>query len=141
MQDLKFDYDEKSPITGNMSVLVEEIEENIYQKICIESGYYTQSDWKAGSETVDKVIDSIPKHNIDVSKVDESGNVWFPYYLTTSKTTMFANDFGDGFKWFVGPIQLSENESESVVENSSAKSFDKDQFTDALNHFYILENR
>lgn len=140
----KLDYDEISPITGNKSVLVEEVYDNVYQKICVESGFYTQTDWEDGSDQVDNYEETITDHNIDHKVVDENGLVWYPYMLTTRKSTMYADNFNGEFSWFVCALSSEPSEDNSIkisIDQNKSKVFNKDKFEEALSEFYILETR
>jgi hypothetical protein len=81
---IKASYDEKSPISGNYTVLVEQVEgpngEVELYKVCMETGYQTY--WNAWKESNTDIITQLeiqmPNFVIDYKKIDSSGRVWYP---------------------------------------------------------------
>ena len=144
---MKLDYDEISPITGEKTVVVEplEIGGDTFVKMCLESGYHTQTNWTEDSPELETYMENITQHNIDHKIVAEDGSIWFPYTLTTQKATIFADIFEKEFSWFVMPIVKEDGDKEgeyklSLGENQ-VKHFPKDDFAGALSHFFMLEMR
>lgn len=146
MENLKASYDEVSPISGELTVLVEPLDESkkVFQKMCVSSGFFTQTNWKVESDEVANYMENITQHNIDNCIIAEDGLVWFPYAISTSKATLYAHEQEGSFKWFVMPVEQEVNEDNQVIQkigNTNSKVFEKDQFPNALNHFFVLEMR
>lgn len=86
---VKARYDEKSPITGNYTVLAEPVEfeqvsekmpKNDVYKICMETGYQTYwNSWKTqNTELLDNLEKQMPEHVARHKFVDSNGHVWYP---------------------------------------------------------------
>ena len=55
---MKSDLTEISPFTDKKSVIVEKTDTGIETRICMDTGYTTNSDYKIGSENIKKVEES-----------------------------------------------------------------------------------
>ena len=112
---MKTEITEKSPITGNDCVIVEIIDGKT-SKICMESGYMTNTDFDINNEELlAKYEESMPELMIDTKLKDEElGQYW---YLTSVqfRTGMIypqpsENDVNK-YEWAFTPvIELSEEE-------------------------------
>lgn len=119
-------YDEKSPITGNFSVLVERVEMgteeaplNDLYKICMDTGYQTYWDsWKSENrEILDAVEAQMPKHVIDHKHVDSLGHVWYPM-MAISYTLAFYPQVNDNNQLIWALSQVSPVQSEAEMDGS-----------------------
>jgi hypothetical protein len=154
--DLKLDYDEKSPITGNHCVIVEADEDtDITSYMCMESGFTTTDGMKADSEVVKKYEDKITQLMRDTAYIDESrGLVWYPAYLNmpgigllyptgTSRSDMqwevaaIVNIIGEDREKYPIPGKTDEYYT-SRLDVDNAEKFKINEFDSALDYFYSL---
>jgi len=81
---MRLNYDEISPITGNMCVMVEhDSTKNQNMRLCMESGYQTFDSWKNGSEIVEKFLSVSPQLIQNTAVIDENDNVWVKIIMMT----------------------------------------------------------
>jgi len=79
----KLTYDERSPITGNFTVLVEDVEHNgktdLY-KVCMETGYQTYyNTWRDSNPEIIAVVErQMPDYVVASKFVDKLGVHWYP---------------------------------------------------------------
>lgn len=86
---MRLNYDEISPITGNMCVMVERDEtKNQNMRLCMESGYQTFDSWKEGSEIVEKFLSVSPELIKSTKFIDDSGNVWVKIIMMTPEVVL-----------------------------------------------------
>lgn len=115
-------YDEKSPITGNFSVLTEPVTlekgdttvEDLY-KICMETGYQTYwESWKETDTELVRVIESqMPKHVANHKHVDAFGRVWYPMMVISYTIAFYPFvDSDNQLKWALSKVSKVESESE-----------------------------
>lgn len=142
---MRLNYDELSPITGTMSVLVEH-EDGVTMKMCMESGYQTYNSWKIGSEELTAFESSSPDIILDSKFVDEKkGQVWY-------KTAIFSKGFvlyPDGELWKVGKFKefvegetvrfewatMKKEDQLFVLDDKNAKIFTDNEFIEAYVEF------
>ena len=153
---LKLDYDEKSPITGNVCVIVEADDKtNATSYMCMESGFTTTDNMKIDSELVEKYETQLTEL-MRKSKFEdkERGLVWYPAFLQMQGIGMLypTGTTRDDLKWevckvvpIIGeerkkyPVPGKEGEyftSRLDVENS--EKFEGNEFDLALDRFYSL---
>lgn len=150
---MKSNYDEISPITNNLAVLVEKDDATgITSKICMDSGYTTNSFLIDGSDALSKLESSIAKVAFNFRVVDSNKNVWIPCMQATDTASIYPipNEVDSTtFIWQVTPIKkLSESESkkypdpnnigkylENYIDFENSVNFSKDKFTEAFKHF------
>jgi hypothetical protein len=154
---MKKTYDELSPITGNMSVLVDRDESTgMISKMCIESGYTTNSFLVEGSKTMEQLRTTIPRIAYNLKFVDDKNNVWIPTMQSTEFSSMYPfedpNNPND-FIWRITPIKkLSEEESkkypnpdkpgefmDSYIDFENSKDFPKEDFAKAFEFFINMD--
>lgn len=141
---LKLEYDEISPFSQEMTVIVEpsDDKEGVFNKLCMETGYYTSTDWTEGSDALIEYMENITQHNIDNSFFEEAtGLFWFPYLLTTECGVIFADVGDSGFQWFVIPTTAKHLDGDKVelsLTYEKTTMYEKDCFPDALNEFTKL---
>ena len=152
---LKLDYDEKSPITGNKCVIVEaDTETGIEHRMCMESGYVTRTDLVYNSEACEQHEKGCTELMKKIKMVDMGLNsVWYPTFMQMPNGMLYCEGNGttpDDYKWCVAkvvqligddrlqyPIPGKENEyytSKLDVEN--AIKFEGTDFETALDTFY-----
>lgn len=151
---LKLEYDEKSPITGNQCVLIETDEmTGLESYICMESGFTTHEKLTIGSEFVQAYEENLTQLMRDVKFVDEERNlIWYPSFIQIPGVGMLytIGTNKSDMEWQVArvvdivgeerlqyPIPGKENEyftSRLDVEN--ALTFESSQFENALDLLY-----
>lgn len=153
---MKIDYDEVSPLTGNLCVITECDEEtNVTSYMCMESGFTTTEHMKIDSDmtqTYEEQITDLMRN----SKFEdtERGLVWYPSFLNINGIGMLypVGTSREDLKWEVTrivpligeerkkyPIPGKDNEyytSKLDVEN--AERFDANEFEAALDRYYII---
>ena len=155
---MKLDYDMISPITGNKCVIVEADENtSINSYMCIETGYTTTDNFVIDSEFVKSYETQITELMKKIKYVDEDMKlVWYPAFLNVPQAGMLycvAND--NSYHWEVAeivnllgeerlkyPIPGKINEYyTSRLDTDNAIQFEKENFENALDHFYGLVNK
>lgn len=155
---MKSNYDEISPITQNLSVLVEQDDATgLTSKICMDSGYTTNSFLIDGSDTLSKLESSIAKVAFNFRVIDSTRNVWIPCMQATDTASIYPipDDVDDTtFMWQVTPIKkLTEDESrkypdpnnigkylENYIDFENSVNFPKGKFTEAFKYFVNVSN-
>ena len=151
---MKITYDENSPITNNLCVLVEADENtNIESKICMESGYTTNDRLKLNSSHISEYESRITEYMKSVKFIDETESVWYPTFMQMPggmlycepnknnelqwKVALVVNIFGEERLKY--PIPGKEGEyftSRLDVEN--AKIYGQFEFKTALDELYSI---
>lgn len=153
---MKLDYDEISPITGNLCVITEADEQNnTTSYMCMESGFTTTDAMKIGSDVIEKYEAQLTEL-MRASKYEDSerGLIWYPAFLQMPGVGMLypIGSNREDIRWEVCkvvmilgeerkkyPVPGKENEyftSRLDVEN--AERFDGNKFESALDRFYAL---
>lgn len=122
----KDSYDEKSPITGEYCVLVEEVtnpagEQDLY-KVCMQTGYQTYfNSWRTDKEAILAVVEQqMPDYVVNSKFTDPHGIVWYPM-MTMSIYGMLhpIKDEHNQMQWAVSSLEMltspDEIHSEGVV--------------------------
>jgi hypothetical protein len=150
----RFTFDEISPITNNLCVLVDkDSSTGLWSKLCTESGYTTNSFLVEGSKTLEELKEKIPKFVYELIKYDK-GYAWVLSMNSTSKASMFPilDTNTSDYKWQVVPFKmLNEEESKNypnpdkpgefyntVVDFENASTFDKGKFLEAFDQFMLI---
>jgi hypothetical protein len=125
---VKATYDEKSPITGNLTVLVENVEvpreegqENgpaeiaDTYKICMETGYQTY--WNTWREDYPDLVANIekqmPEYIVKHKYVDSYKRIWYPMTTISYVASLYPTvDANNQLGWCVAKIYIAENEEE-----------------------------
>ena len=157
MTELKADYDEISPITGNLCVIVEVDEKsNTTSYICMESGYVSNTMFEFESPAQLQYHDTVSQLMRDLSKVDDERNlVWYPAFMQTPAGMLYvAGESAKDVHWEVAPVvAISEEEKEkypvpgkegryyqSRAAIELAQSYDSQNFEMAMNTLFNLTN-
>lgn len=151
---MKGSYDEMSPITGTLCVLVEEDPETkIVSKICMESGFTTTGYLTEEYENeILKWENSLPEIARKVRIKDDFGFFWYPVMLATSEASIIpVPDSEEVFNWEVCRIiQLSEEEKQdyprldtegyydSIIDHKSVRRYGHGSFEQAYDYFTSL---
>lgn len=136
---LRLQVDEYSPITGNMCVMVEK-NANVIYKMCMESGFVTDSFLKESEKLLSDLEKNFPigfRNHV----TDSFGYVWVPMSNATEKAAIFPIEKEEGkLEWGVADITPAgeANEDGSIpmqVDVENALYFDKLEFSDAFSAF------
>lgn len=151
------EYDSISPVTGNKTVVEEQIGDDVY-KVCMETGYATYRDAWKDPEILEKVILTMPDYVVDACIIDDTGGHWFPVLIIGHENVLYPIKTDDKILWaVVNLIELQEdesieglqliklpNENEQLVDFKldvdNAKIFQLSQFSQAMNEFYSNQN-
>jgi len=152
---MRLNYDEISPITGNMCVMVElDSTKNQNMRLCMESGYQTFDSWKEGSEIVEKFLSVSPELIQRTKFVDENGNVWVKIIMMTPDVVLnpdiTSTVDGPELIWKVSSFKLLEEgvlpephvvsvqigKQFKVLDESTTNIYGEFQFEDATLDFY-----
>lgn len=144
---MKISYDDISPITGHKCVLIEKVGENNYEKICMESGYSTNSFLNSENPDSESILQKIPDYFKSKKIVDDFGQIWVPIFLNLNHTVLFPIFEENGtITWSLvkkEPLDDSEKELYKHIENpvkadmGSGKNFNL--FEEALEELYKVE--
>jgi hypothetical protein len=110
---IKLDYDEISPITNNLCVIVEALENGMNSYMCMESGYVTNDMLRTDSDMISQYEENISQLMRDVKYVDDKrGLVWYPTYMQVGHYVLYSNGTGKhDLGWEVAEIvALPEDE-------------------------------
>ena len=151
---IKAEYDEISPITNKLTVLVESDPiTGMQSKLCMESGFTTNEYMVTGSMSHKKFIESSPKLLQDLAVVDENNFIWFPLTMQTEHAIFFPDGTSEtDWVWKIAEvveIPESEREKYPVIgkENEyyerrlaveEASWYQNDQFDLAFAKFYDI---
>jgi hypothetical protein len=102
----QYDNTEISPITKKESVIVELSEEGMESRICMDTGYTTQTKYKIGDDKVISEYESSTSQLIRDLRFEDKqlGQYW---YLTTVMFTsgmIYPEGNKDDWKWVYAPI-------------------------------------
>jgi hypothetical protein len=153
---MKLDYDEKSPITGNLCVIVEADDEtNSTSYMCMESGFTTTDNMKIDSDIVKKYETRLTELMRECKFEDEDrGLVWYPAFLQMNGIGMLypIGTTRDDIKWEVCKVVMIEGDERkkypvpgkdgeyftSRLDVENAEQFAGIEFDLALDRFYSL---
>lgn len=158
---MRLNYDEISPITGNMCVMVEpDSTKNQNMKLCMESGYQTFDSWKDGSEIVEKFLSVSPQLIRSTAVVDENENVWVKIIMMTPDVVLspdLRQVEADAYEdiWKVSSFTLLDEgvlpepnivsvqvgNRFKILDESTSKVFAKFEFEEATLEFYKRVNQ
>jgi len=147
-------FDSVSPITNNRCVVEEANEQdNTVSFLCMESGFTTHEKLIEGSEFQEKYESSITSLMTSCKFVDNGKRAWYPTFMRTPFAMLFIEGkTKNTFIWKVAPIvpilgedrlkyPVAGKENEyhtSRLDVENAKTYDKDDFKNALDEMYSL---
>ena len=164
---VKSTYDEKSPLTGNFSVLVEKVDTDNPQvtdtyKICMDTGYQTYWDtWKEeNTELIQNLEKQMPTYIVAHKYVDSYKRVWYPMLTISYFATLYPIvDELNQLKWSVATIKMATSEAELegkrvvqlpvmndektvmayfVIDDATATVWDMHQFESAFDSYQLI---
>lgn len=159
-EEVKDSFDEISPVTGELAVLVEDS-----FRLDLSSGYQNMKDqWNIKNpEIIEAVEEQMPSYVIPFKFIDQTtGDIWYPMLAFKHTAVLFpiANEL-QGFVWGVSkveklvnkedmnthyvvnlPIQIQGREEMGLfrVNNLPQKVFDKKDFEQAYELYNSLGN-
>jgi hypothetical protein len=137
---IKLDYDEISPITNNLCVIVEALDNGMNSYMCMESGFVTNDSLRIGSDMIDIYEEHISQLMRDVKHIDETrGLVWYPTYIQVGQFVLYCT--GTSMKdigWEVAQIvPLTDDEMKNYpIPGRNAEYYQSRVDTDSAK-FYI----
>tara|TARA_R110002050_G_scaffold53815_1_gene122213 strand:- start:433 stop:939 length:507 start_codon:yes stop_codon:yes gene_type:complete len=151
---MNIEYDEISPITGNLCVVVEaDPRSNRISYICMESGYTTTELLQKDSDYLEKHEAQLTDLMLDVRYVDEeTGLVWYPTFMQMPGCMLYPDGSRTDLKWKVAKV-IAVNEKEklqypipgkegeyftSKLDVDNANIYDKMDFKLALEDLYDI---
>ncbi len=147
---LKATSNEISPLTNTKSVIVDnDPATGLVSKLCIKSGFTTNSFLLENSRTVQDLVKQLPKVASDLMIVDKLGWVWLPMMQNTDRAVIYPVGTKEEWQWQVAPLSLGEekikeedfnpndprNYQTIQVDYDNAKSFNEEDFPDAFEYF------
>lgn len=116
---MKLEYDEVSPITGNLCVIVESDEQtNITSYMCMETGFTTTDKMQMGSELVTRYESQLTEL-MRASKFEdkERGLMWYPAFLQMPGIGMLypSGKTRDDIKWEVCKVVMLVGKIERII--------------------------
>jgi len=153
---MKLDYDEKSPITGNVCVIVEADDKtDTTSYMCMESGFTTTDNMKIDSDVVEKYETQLTELMRKCKyQDDERGLVWYPAFLQMQGIGMLypTGTSRDDLKWEVCKVTAIEGDERKQypvpgkdgeyftarLDVENAEQYDGNKFDLALDRFYSL---
>ena len=148
--------DEISPITNNKSVIVDQDPATgLVSKLCLESGFTTNSFLIKGSKTMQDLEAQLPNIAKDLKVVDKLGWVWIPMMQNTEQAVIYPVGTVDKWVWQVSPLKTGdvvESEEENFNPNNPgnyqmievlyehAKEFESSNFREAFEYLIDQSN-
>lgn len=101
-------YDEVSPITGELAILVED-----NHRIDFSSGYQNIKDsWtKDNIDLISEVESQLPSYIINKRFIDESNNIWYLIIAANEKSMLYPV-VDDNIYWAVSKVEKVINQSD-----------------------------
>ena len=156
--ELKAEYDEISPVTGEKCV-IKEVDDvtGITSYICMQSGYVTSEQLTIGSDVLQEFEGMITALMKDLKLEDnESGLVWYPAFIQLPIGMLYCDgESVADWSWKIAEIvPLDEVERlsyplpglegqyyTSKLDTDNAKAYDKLDFETAFSDLYTILNR
>jgi hypothetical protein len=148
------EYDEISPITKELTVLVEtDPDTGLTSKLCMHSGYSTNETLISGSDAHADFISHIPKLLQNLCVIDDSNHVWFPITIYTQYGILFPDGTNEqDWVWRIAPIisiEEADREKYPVLDKpgefyeqrlaiEQSIWYQNDQFNEAFAKYYDL---
>ena len=135
---MKSDLTAKSPFTENKSVIVENTPSGIETRICMDTGYTTNSNYKIDSENISEIEQSTSKLIKDLRYEDKELNQY--WYLTTamfSTGMIYPEGTPDEWSWVYAPIlEINEQEREKYPVPGKKGEFYETRIGTEVSEYY-----
>jgi hypothetical protein len=111
---IESDLTEISPFTGKKSVIVETTAAGIETRICMDTGFTTNSEYKIGSDKIEEVEKSTTQLIRELRYTDDSlGQYWYPTTAMFSTGMIYPEGTTEKWNWVYAPIiEVPEEEQE-----------------------------
>ena len=126
---MKTSFDDVSPITGNLCVLVEIAPNGDQFRFCLESGYITMTGLTYSEKTLKELEESYPL-GYKFRKIDKLHNLWVPITRASEHGALvpqYTSEAMEDFLWTVYKIE----DNNFVLEGT----FDRTAFGDAYDKY------
>jgi len=141
-------FEELSPITGQQEVIVELTDTGLLTKLCMGSGYYTDSSLVLGSDAQIQYESTLPRICIDKRHVDVENLVWYPFVFSLDKAVIFPDE-GDTKRMVWKVCEIIDFTDDDVknypnaiirrkVDVDNCIEFNADAFSNAFEKLYEL---
>ena len=101
---MKIDTTEISPFTGEKSVVIEE-SNGIETRICIETGFTTNSEYKVGSEKIEEFEKTTAELIRNLRYTDEElGQYWYPTTVMFTHGIIYPEGKLTDWQWVFAPV-------------------------------------
>lgn len=140
----KITYDEISPITKNLTVLIDKDEETgIISKLCMESGFTTNTLMIDTEEFWESLKYHFPIGHQFAYK-DDTGTIWIPSAQASPSAAIYPAEDRESQEliWQVTPAIFDDSlpEGELELDFDASKRFGKFQYSDAFDLFAKWSN-
>ena len=117
---MKIDTTEISPFTGEKSVVIEE-SNGIETRICIETGFTTNSEYKVGSEKIEEFEKTTAELIRNLRYTDEElGQYWYPTTVMFTHGIIYPEGNLTDWQWVFAPVvKLTEVVKLILVKSKS----------------------
>ena len=154
VESLDLDYDSVSPITGNKCVVEEASpHDNSVSYLCMESGFTSHESLSEDSEFQKKYESHLTELMIGCKIIDDDNRAWYPTFMQMPGGMLYCEGKStQSWGWKVAriipivgderlnyPIVGKEGEYHtSKLDVEHAKTYDKNNFKDALDELYAI---
>lgn len=144
-------YDEISPITGNYSVLVENIDlggnQPFLYKICMQSGYHTYPEFWNDSrpDVIEDADKRLPGYIVELKHRTSEGIIWYPICIIDGISLLLIKDPEGNNCWGVFNTIQTEGAHDKVgdsiyIKDEPLKTFTMMDFESAWEYYYSLND-
>ena len=125
---IKLEYDEISPITGNTCVIVEADTKNGEEhKMCMESGYVTRTSLVYQSKACETHELGCTELMKKIQLVDPTTNtVWYPTFMQLPGGMLYCEGNGhtpDDYNWCVAKVISIDGEERNIWNDANSGEF------------------
>ena len=134
----KTDLTEISPFTNKTSVIVEKTDSGIETRICMDTGFTTNSDYKIGSDKIEEVEQSTSRLIRELRFSDILlGQYWYPTTAMFSTGMIYPEGTKDEWNWVYAPIvEVADDEKEKYpVPGKPGEFYTTRLATDAAEYY------
>ena len=109
---MKTDLTEISPFTNNKSVIVEQLENGVETRICMDTGFTTNSDYKVDSDNIEEIEATTTQLIKDLRFTDVLlKQYWYPTTAMFSTGVIYPEGTPNDWKWVYAPVvNMTEEE-------------------------------
>jgi len=135
---MKSDLTEISPFTDNKSVIVETLENGVETRICMDTGFTTNSEYKIGSDGVVSIEETTTQLIKDLRFSDVLLNqYWYPTTAMFSSGVIYPDGNPNDWKWCYAPvIHMTEEEQKQYPIPGKPGEFYASRIGTDVSEFY-----